>query len=311
MICQECQNNNRDDAQFCSNCGAELRQQAVSHAARKCERCGTENPRDARFCANCGAEVHRHHPQPAHKHHHDQQKSQKKKERRVDTRLRWHPAFVVLVMIVGIVALLSIPYITGNSPGRTPQPAPLVEQRSSDPTVEARVTEIASKFICSCGSCGEQPLDICRCNTAVQERQFIRSSLQAGNTLDQVTAAVNSNFGWMKPEFGARYDSLARRAGQSSKLVPPKQNSLALLPLISGRSSDQKIAAVADREGIFSRFQCPCGQCGIDELKDCSCDHPRGAREVKAFVDRKITENKYTIAQLIDQVDIQYGGRKF
>lgn len=72
-----------------------------------------------------------------------------------------------------------------------------------------------------------------------------------------------------------------------------------------------KIATAADRIEIFSRFKCPCGQCGIDELKDCGCAHPRGATEVKSFVDQKIAENKYTIAQITKQVEDKYGGKKF
>jgi hypothetical protein len=70
------------------------------------------------------------------------------------------------------------------------------------------------------------------------------------------------------------------------------------------------IGTAFDREEIFSQFRCPCGQCKIEELKDCSCDHPRGAKEVKAFVDRKIAEKKYTVAQIIVQRDNQCGGRK-
>ncbi|GEM_PF-684556 len=335
MTCRQCNTQNPDDARFCSNCGAELEQSAQPQKTRECPHCGFENTREARYCANCGAHLRRQRPQPHHKEHHQYQ--QKKKEKRVDTRLRWHPAEVVVLIIGGVILLLTLPYLTGNPPGRKQRPAPLIEQRSGDPKIEANVQAIASKFICSCGTCGEQPLDICTCDTAVREREFIRSSLQAGQSPNQVIAAVNTTFGWMKPEFAAQDDSLPRASankstrpniasgkgiannsygsnrgnGPSMKIKPPAPSDPALSPILSTITNNQRIATAADRLEIFAQFKCPCGQCGIDELKDCSCNHPRGAKEVKAFIDEKISTGKFTVAQLITEVEMRYGGRKF
>jgi hypothetical protein len=327
MKCNNCGIENKDDAKFCANCGSELQRLEEPKNTKTCFNCGFENTRDAKFCASCGVELRRHHPQqPQHPHQH--QKQPKKKEKRVDTRLKWHPAKVVLLIIGGVILFLSIPYITGNPPGRKQRPEPLIEQRSSDPKLEANVQAVASKFICSCGTCGEQPLDICTCNTAIQERQFIRNALQAGQTSDQVIAAVNTTFGWMKPEFVAHYDSMARNSSSravnkgnaqnspgkptiSTKLKVPMQPESITLNSSQLKALGNRIATAFDRDEIFSRFRCPCGQCGIDDLAKCTCDHPRGAKEVKAFVDQKISEQKYTVAQLIDQLDKQYGGRKF
>jgi hypothetical protein len=71
------------------------------------------------------------------------------------------------------------------------------------------------------------------------------------------------------------------------------------------------VTTAADRIEIFSHFRCPCGQCGIEELKDCECNHPRGAMEVKAFVDAKIAAGKYTVAEVVNEVELKYGGKKF
>lgn len=308
MNCQECGTTNKDDAKFCSNCGAELHRAESPHEIKRCFHCGFENERDARFCANCGIEMKRPHHQPSHKHHHEQQP--KKKEKRFGTRLKWHPALLGLLIIGGVTIFLALPYIRENPLGRKSQPAPLIEQRSGDPKLEARVLQIASKFICSCGTCGEQPLDVCTCERAVEERQFIRNYLQAGQTNEQIIAALNTTFGWIKPEFAARYDSLARMTGQSTKLTVPKQSESDMLALASKISSTYKLATSLDRVEVFSRFKCPCGQCGIDELKDCNCNHPRGATEVKAFIDEKIREGTFTVAQLIGEVEKKYGGRK-
>lgn len=309
MNCQECGTTNKDDAKFCSNCGAELHGAESPHELKRCFHCGFENERAARFCANCGIEMKRPHHQPSHKHHHEQQP--KKKEKRFGTRLKWHPALLGLLIIGGVTIFLALPYIRENPLGRKSQPAPLIEQRSGDPKLEARVLQIASKFICSCGTCGEQPLDVCTCERAVEERQFIRNYLQAGQTNEQIVAALNTTFGWIKPEFAARYDSLARMTEQSTKLTVRKQSESDMLALASKISSTYKLATSLDRVEVFSRFKCPCGQCGIDELKDCNCNHPRGAQEVKRFVDDKIREGKYTVTQLINEVENKYGGRKF
>lgn len=320
MKCNTCGAENRDDSKFCANCGAELQRTEEAQNTKACFNCDFENSREAKFCAGCGVDLRRHH-QPQPHHHHQSQKQARKKEKRVDTRLKWHPALVVLLIIGGVVGLISIPYITGNPPGRTSRPEPLTELVSNDSAVEATVREVVSKFICSCGTCGEQPLENCTCNTAIQERQFVRNAVQSGQTSEQIIAAVNTTYGWMKPEFAAKYDSLANRStpsggrpagnkNQSTKLVVPLQMQKDLLNLSPKATSSNTIATALDREAIFSSFHCPCGQCGVDELKDCSCDHPRGAKEVKGFVDQKIAEQKYTVAQLIGQVDKRYGGGK-
>jgi hypothetical protein len=182
--------------------------------------------------------------------------------------------------------------------------------------------DVASKFICSCGTCGEQSLDVCSCETAAQERQFIRSSLQSGQSVSQATLAVQDKFGWVKPKFSAKVDSLARKAGRkinaasaSGKAKPgelriPDKQVVGFSDVRLSPSGTAKVATAADRQEIFSNFKCPCGQCGIDELKDCGCSHPRGASEVKGFVDERILEKRYTVAQLIAEVDRKYGNRK-
>lgn len=311
MICNQCNTANNDDARFCSNCGAELprgEQGTQSHKTRDCPSCGYENEREARYCAECGVELRHHQSQPHHKHHYDKQHPPKKKKRPVDTRLKWNPALVVILIIAGAVIFLAIPYITGKPPGQKPQP--VLEQTSGVPAIETTVREIASKFICSCGTCGEQPLDVCTCGTAVQERNFIRKAVQSGQSKELVIAAVNSTFGWMKPEFATRSDSVAGAKGRASKLTVPKKVGENALLFPKPVRADEP-ATLADQQEIYSHFKCPCGQCGIDELKDCNCNHPKGAQEVKAFTVGKIRDGKYTVADVMGEIEKKYGGRKF
>jgi len=309
MKCNECGAENRDNTKFCANCGIEVGKTEKANDLRPCPTCSFESIPGAKFCANCGSEIRQeraHHPRqlaPA-------QARYKKKDRRVDTKWRRSPGVVGLILLTAGILFIVVLYERGERGKPEPQ-ASLVELKSSDAALERKVLDIASQFICSCGACGEQPLDTCRCNTAIQERQFIRTNLQSGKSSQEIILAVNNTFGWMKSALSSRYDSLAHTTGQSTKLTVPKQPVSEMFALASRISNTSKPATIADRVEVFSRFTCPCGQCGIDELKDCSCAHPRGAQEVKTFVDDKIREGTYTIVQLVDEVEKKYGGRKF
>lgn len=312
MDCKGCGAENKDNATFCANCGAKLDKLESASNGRKCPECEFENPAEGKYCARCGYALRRHHNE--HQHHHGQQvqqKHQKRKDRRVGTARKWHPALVAIVLLAGVFV-----FIMGMELFVTKQPSPpsqLVETRSPDAKLEAKVMEIASKFICSCGTCGEKPLDTCTCNRAVEERQFIRNYLEQGQKSEQVIVALNTTFGGLKPEFATLVRaSAARNVGAVrntiTKIEPESSLALGKLANFGGTS---RPATAEDRLEIFSHFNCPCGQCGLDELKDCSCQHPRGATEVKAFVDATIAEGKRTVAQLMDMVDAKYGGRKF
>ncbi|MEW6509830.1 MAG: hypothetical protein AB1428_02600 [Bacteroidota bacterium] len=236
-----------------------------------------------------------------------QQKHQKKKNRPVSTKLKWHPGLVAIGLLAGVfVVILSVEPFVRKGP--SPQPR-IVETRSSDSRLEAKVMDIASKFVCSCGSCGEQPLEICTCPTAIQERQFIRDAVQSGKENHQIVAAVNTTYGWLKPDSVAQQSDAVRTNGLRKALLPPATSPFSLADPVRVNGTEKKIAISADRDEIFSHFQCPCGQCGVDDLKTCSCTHPRGATEVKGFVDRRIAENNATVAQLVDEVEARYGHR--
>lgn len=310
MQCKECGIDNKDDARFCAGCGTNSVQEEQKKHSRKCPACGFGNLPEGRYCARCGARLHRH----SDGHHFTQQVKQerhKKKDGRAGTMLNRHPAIVVLVLMGGAFALIAgVELFVKKQPS---PPPPFVETRSGDSKLEATVMEIASKFICSCGACGEKPLEICTCNKAVEERQFIRNYLEQGQEPEQVILALNNTYNWIKPEFAALVgdstaESVATVRSNLSKATPQEPSSFGTF---TNKTTTTKLATAADRLEIFSHFRCPCGQCGIDELKDCNCNHPRGALEVKAFVDVRIADGKYTIDQMIGFVDEEYGNRKF
>jgi len=311
MTCNECGTENKDDALFCAHCGAKLQKSELVGHGRKCPECGFDNPVQGKFCARCGAELGRH--QIGHQNHraHRVQQTHRKKDRRAHSKLKWHSVLVALVLLAGVfIFIMNTDLFVKKQTSPAPQ---FVETRSTDAKLEARVLEIASKFICSCGTCGEKPLDTCTCNRAAEERQFIRNYLEQGQKPEQVILALNNTYGWVKPEFAALVgDSTAKTvAVVKSNLAKADTKGSLQLGAFTNIGGTAKLATAADRLEIFSRFQCPCGQCGVDELKDCGCQHLKGATEVKAFVDATIAEGRFTVAQVTDMVDAKYGGRKF
>jgi hypothetical protein len=311
MTCNECDAENTDDALFCVCCGAKLEKSEPARHERECSECGFDNPAKGRYCARCGAKLRRRHNGHKQLHHqHVQQEHHERKGRRVDTKLKWHPGLLVIALLGGAFVLIAgVELFVKKKPEMPPQ---IVETLSGDRKVETTLNEIASKFVCSCGSCGEQPLVACTCNTAIEERQFIRTYLESGQTSEQVIQALNTTYGGIKPEFASLLqDSIATDIALIRKnLISAKENTGLKLGQMTA-SVNAKLATQADRVEVLSHFSCPCGQCGVDELKDCECSHPRGAKEVKAFIDKKITEGKYTVADLMAEVEKTYGGRKF
>jgi cytochrome c-type biogenesis protein CcmH/NrfF len=115
----------------------------------------------------------------------------------------WHPALVALLIIVPILAFYALVEILRGPPVHVRDR--LAEVFSEDSLMEEKTLEIASKFICSCGSCGELPLESCPCHRAAEERQFIRASLQEGLNDSTIILQLIQRFGWLKREYEQVY----------------------------------------------------------------------------------------------------------
>ncbi len=135
------------------------------------------------------------------------------------------------------------------------------------------------------------------------QRDFIRNGLQNNQDQETIIKAVNAKYGWIKPEFEGKYGPGKFRldAKQNNPLAPGLD--------ILGKKNVIKPALFSDRLSIISSFACTCGQCQIDELKDCNCNHPGGATEVKKFIDQKIAEASYSKENIIQLVEARYGNR--
>ncbi len=274
----------------------------------KCRKCGAENSPDARYCPQCGSALgsgsHRKRktgsPKPS------WSAENKKKPVPVGNSSGMKIIKAGALFFFLMLVYLSLPeknrYGNQRSAGNI-RPPVLTEQKSDDPRLEASVLDIASKFICSCGTCGEQPLELCTCEVAVAERRFIRNELRAQKDPVSIIRMVNEKYGWIKPRFADKYGTGKSRPRLEKRL--PGVTGLSIL----ADKTEMVPASRADRSAIISSFSCTCGQCEIEALKDCECSHPGGAQEVKAFIDLKIGEGKYTRENIVEIVDARYGNR--
>jgi cytochrome c-type biogenesis protein CcmH/NrfF len=57
---------------------------------------------------------------------------------------------------------------------------------------------------------------------------------------------------------------------------------------------------------IAEQFNCPCGQCE-HTLAECTCEHPKGAKEVKAFITHELLHAKRSEAEVVKLMDEKYG----
>lgn len=260
-----------------------------------CKICGTQNDEHARFCLKCG----------------DNLKKQKKEQYRPSHRgpnkgtisnlIEMHSRKLLLTISVVLIVVSITMWLDRQQKSEAPQQA--TEERSSNPAIEFKVKDIASQFVCMCGSCSEESLDVCTCNKAVQERQMIRDYLTEGQSAEQIMKVLDANYGGRKTKLleERRQD---KEAYEKLNLNPLKRDSEVR------NTASTRIATIADVNAIVEQFQCNCGRCEVDDLKDCSCSHPKGASEVKAFINNKIGEGKYTVGQVVNIVDQTYGGRK-
>ncbi|NOX89369.1 MAG: zinc-ribbon domain-containing protein [Calditrichaeota bacterium] len=275
--CPSCGAVNDKKAKFCVKCGTALPE---APDGIKCKSCGTLNDLASRFCKNCGNPL---------------KGKTKGKTKQKQAAKKTNTPLIAGFVVLGLILMYLVFQDMGASRGSDPSQ---LEQVSNNAVLEAKVREVASEFVCACGSCEEEALVDCECPTAQQERNFIRQKLQSGQSKEAVVKAVKERFGWAKSDM------------KVSKKINPAANLPDVLSNPNSQTSGKILASLQDRPRIIAQFECPCGQCDIDELKDCSCEHPKGAKEVKGFIDRKIAEGRFTPNEIVGLVETVYGHRK-
>ena len=250
-----------------------------------CNKCGSPNSNDANFCESCGTQLSKTKTVHNNKKRSGAKFRNTKKESSVSIKSLWIGAAVI------VAGFLIYSIVNTNSSRDYTASNAINNFNTGSPAVEAKVYEIASKFVCGCGSCGEESLEICDCNFAIQEKQYIRTMVQNSEVDASIVSAVNNKYG------GIKSDISVDNSINTSTITTPQTN--------------MKLAATFnDRVKIYSQFECPCGQCGVDELKDCTCNHKNGAVEVKSYIDSQIALNLYSVDEIVSQVASKYGGKK-
>ena len=100
-----------------------------------------------------------------------------------------------LPMILGAVALIVLGRLLSTvlSDQSASWPAPGAE--SATPVDSSAVMDIARDFYCACGSCGQEELVVCSCDTAIQEKNYIHDLLEKGYNKESINATVQAMFG--------------------------------------------------------------------------------------------------------------------
>lgn len=227
MICKRCGTGNADENKYCTNCGNELTKE---NQAQKniCKACGSENELTNKFCTVCGEKLNardnfkNEHGKQKHQHHNRNNKRNDhtyasfKKDKKYGRMAVGVKPLLIAVGIL-IVSLLTVALLNNwfvkNDDDLYPK-----ESKSSNPVVEAGVFTIASKFVCSCGSCGEQSLEKCKCATAVEERQFVRDYLEKKNKPEDIVVALADSYGFLKAEYANEFKVDSSKTWSSTKL---------------------------------------------------------------------------------------------
>ncbi|OYV87473.1 MAG: hypothetical protein B7Z63_02300 [Ignavibacteriae bacterium 37-53-5] len=206
MICDKCGATNQTDARFCSSCGSKI----LGDTRKYCTSCGTPNDFDALYCTGCGMAMDQRDadsdrvrtPKPSAQKHH--------REIRGRSLRKNLKGGHVTAAIAGVGLILIVIMISNRSNRKDPSDIIQVnkgevavsETKLRDPARESKAMQIASDFDCSCGTCGNLPLDTCTCPTAVKEREFIRGMVREGRSSAQIVTAVSKTYGHVKSRGG-------------------------------------------------------------------------------------------------------------
>ncbi len=222
MKCKSCGLDNDEGNKFCINCGEllnSLKQHKVS-----CSRKSLERPK-----AGSKDKRNRHKSNKKNSHKSSRKNSFGSKSFFTTGKKNYHtlkgkanglkPIWITLgVIIFAIFMALSFDDMFHRYPENKNYSGS--EVKSISPAIEAAVTEISSKFICSCltKECAATSLEVCKCDIAQEERQFIRENLQENKKPAEIVIAVAKKYGVLKPKFASKYNV---KPGEvySSKLV--------------------------------------------------------------------------------------------
>ena len=106
------------------------------------------------------------------------------------------PASITVLIVVACAALVFL--VTALWENVVSPPPERADAVSGDTAIEAGVARIAAAFACTCGSCGNEPLEHCTCGTAVKTRGMIRAGLLSGRPDADIIRDVDREVGGLR-----------------------------------------------------------------------------------------------------------------
>ena len=210
MKCHKCNTDNSKENSFCTNCGSELIQ---NNNSISCPNCGTENENTSNFCVKCGNNLTQRHNNHS---HNSSSKNRNKRSKRIrnNTNVQnnlnlFHEVKKHKIVVTAVLALFvflvfkSMPKTEGYNNVKLPSQNNYNTLAANVNTI-GRITEIANKFVCSCGACKDS-LEICNCDKANEERNFIKDKLDKKISEDGIIVAVANKYGMLKGKYEAKY----------------------------------------------------------------------------------------------------------
>jgi predicted RNA-binding Zn-ribbon protein involved in translation (DUF1610 family) len=222
MKCKKCNAENNEENKFCIECGSELifEKRAVT---KFCPSCGFKNIKEAAFCSNCGNSFSHRKTDSSHR----KEGSRKKQGKHVRKQQKeLHFSNVIMdhkLITVAVVALLiflvyqSIPHT--SEPKNVEYLPNSVESSIATVMSDSVAASVVSKFICACGKCTD-PLDVCTCDTASEERSFIQTEIAKNISADGIVLAMVNKYGGLKDKYSSDFNN-----SKTGLEIPPVNNS--------------------------------------------------------------------------------------
>ncbi len=156
-----------------------------------CKKCKITYHADEKFCRLCGEKLH-----------------ERKKEKRNKQKSQ-QPYIANIYLLFGLgLAIFIIALLVIDRSGQKDTTIDTHTQQEVPATFTSEVYEVAEKFICPCGGCGEMALETCSCDMhhgAIEAKTFIQQQLNHGKSKDEVIAAMIQRYGYLKPEYQKDY----------------------------------------------------------------------------------------------------------
>ena len=208
MICNKCGTSNDGGNNFCSNCGAELLEQWKA-SIKICALCGYENEKTDKFCSKCGNNLLKSAKGSSIKYRGNSKNHKNKRHIHGNTPLpktlnftqeiKKHKIILTAAVLLALFFLVKS-FQSNNEDYRSLLKMPQQTDNISltnDTNAEKQFTEVADKFICSCGKC-EDALIACDCDVAKNERNFIKEQLKQNKSISTIVTEVTEKYGHLQ-----------------------------------------------------------------------------------------------------------------